>query len=364
MNFWKKAVCAALAATLTVLVGCSGNNKSWVYQYGDQQPSAGLYLIYLISAASAADSKNAAANADNSEYEAPSYKQLLKGTVEDQPAEQWIEADALRQMKEYFAVEEQFAARGLTLTPEEITSAKNAAAKSWETYGTFYESNGVALSSMELQMQNSLKRNKLFMAIYGEGGEKAVSTDALKAAFEADYGKTDLMVFSKAHAESENQSGEKVSIEAQNAEIKARAEGYLARLAAGEELADLVFEQETEDAKDSGQTPTKPEPGERSVIVSKEDTGNGYYSAKLVEGVMAAPMDTPVIVEDDNYYYVVRRTDILKDPADLEAYRETLLNSMKAEEFKASVAQWAQAITPEANSAAVSSYKASKLKID
>lgn len=363
MNFLKKSAAGLLAATLLATTGCSGDT-SWVYRVDGIQPPAGVYLIYMINSASEAESKlDEGHGEEGHEHEDIKYKDMLKMTLEDQTVSQWVESGAQRQLREYLAVEKQFTQRGLTLSDSESATAKAAAASNWQNYGEFYEKNGVAQSSMELQMQNGLKSQALFMSIYGEGGEQAVPESELTEAFTREYARIQYTLFTKAAAEKENEDGTTVSVEDQDALAKSQAEAFRSRLDAGEAFEDLVFEQETAEYAGTETEVTKPEPGQRELILSESMKGT-YFSDELVDGAKALEVGKSAVLEDDSFYYVVRKLDITEDPATMETYRTELLTTLKQEEFDETLAGWVDEVNPEVNEAAIAAYKPEKLKID
>lgn len=351
MKFWKKALGGALAAAV-LLAGCSAGDTSWTYRAEGQQPPAGVYITYLINAMSTADSKLHEAQTEGETHEHGSYKDLLGEVVEGQTVAEFMKAEADRRIKEHIAVEKQFAGMNLTLGEAQAAYAASSAASAWSGNQEMYEESGVAESSLRLTYENQFKRDAIFNATYGEGGSAAVADQELKDVFQRDYAKVDMMIFLK-------QTGE----EADNAAVKTRAEGYLARLQAGEDLYDLIFEQEKEDAGDQAATIEKPEAGSRAMIFTEGDKGY-YYSDQLVDSALAATVGAPVLVEDATYFYLLNRVDILANEVDFQSYRSELLHALKDDEFESAVAGWAADISFEENTAALERYTPARLKIE
>lgn len=361
MNRWKKLACGLLAAALAALAGCNRGDTSWVYRSGGLQPPAGVYLIALVSAADNAENKLAEAAGDD--YESPAYKDLLTRTLEDQPVSEWMAADAQRQMREYFAVEQKYAEYGLALSDSEKAGVQNTADNSWQYYGEFYERNGVAQSSLQLQMENAAKRTGLFLHLYGRGGELEIPEQELRDTFQAEYAKVGYMLIAKADEEMTGEDGTTYTIEQLNAAFQEKAEGYVKRLQEGEALEDLIYEQEQEEAGENAADVVKPEPDTRVLILGDSMKGT-YYSDELVEGAKALEAGKAGLVEDSNFYYILRRMDILENPDDLETFRDDLISSLKADEYKEKIAEWGKAVELEANQRALEQYKPSRLKME
>jgi hypothetical protein len=356
-----KKMCAASLAALLLVTGCVGGDKSWVYRSGDVQPAAGVYIQYLIGGVTNAITALSEAGVDVS---AMTQKEVLEQTIEDQPAPQWIIADAEKELRENIAVEQQFAAEGVALPEGASESVESSVAQEWVGLGAVYEENGIAQSSMTQVMLNSVKRSALFTHYYGEGGKTPVADEELEAVLVKDYAKVGLLPIPKATADETGTDGAvTATIDEQNAALKTEAEGYVQRLNDGEVFEDVVFEYEKSAAGDGAADVVKPEPGSQSIIVSADMSGM-YYSAELVDGAMAIPEGTTELVEDDSFYYVLQRTDILADPADFDSLRTTLLSNLKSEEFDAMVETWASELQVEVNQAALNQYTPERLKLD
>lgn len=350
MSFWKKAMGGALAAAMALTIGCSTADTGWAYRSAGQQPPIGVYINYMISAASSADAK--LHETESEAHEHSSYKDMLNEAVEGQTVADFMKAEAATKTKEFIAVENKFAELGLTLDESETAYAASTAASNWSGQKDFYETNGVAESSLRLIYENQFKRETLFNATYGPEGAETVSDDELKALFQKDYAKVEMMIFQKDTAEG-----------ADNTAVKTRAEGFRKRLQEGENLYDLILEQEKEDAGESADSVVRAEEGSRALILSEADKGY-YYSDELVDTALASTIGAPVLAEDTNYVYLLSRTDILGNAADFETYRSEILHTLRDDAFAAAISGWVESAGIEANQAALDRYTPQRLKID
>lgn len=355
MNFPKKALAGFLAAAMLSMAGCSGSDTSWAYRSGEIAPPIGLYIFYLMDSAATAEEKYHEQHGDEENHEHPAYKDLLKEPLPDgQTFEAFMLEDAAQSMREYVAVEQKFAEMGLSLSESERTYAAEAAASTWSGNQAYYEDNGIAESTLRLGYENGFKKQAVFTALYQSGGERAVSEEELRSAFEKDYAKVEYILFPKAAV---------TGGDADDAAIRAEAEGYLGRLQNGENFYDLVFEQLKAAAGDSADTVERPAEGSRSMIVGESHRGT-YYSDELVDSALAAPIGEPVLAEDTTYYYILVRGDVLEDATNFASFRNEVLLGLKGDEFEELVTSWASGVTLEANQAALNRYTPAKLKMD
>lgn len=187
MNKLKKY--AALCLALVIAVGSAGcvlnQDKAYVAELEDgTKIPAGVYLTYMM---------------DEYTYVLdevdPEAKDPLKETLEDGTlVSAKIMAEAKQALSEHIAVEQKFKELGLELTDEDKQIIDLYAVTYWEAYfSQIYEANNISQSSYYSVMENASKRNALFDAVYGEGGEQEVSESELQEKFYNDYTKVILV---------------------------------------------------------------------------------------------------------------------------------------------------------------------------
>lgn len=359
MKNWKKWICGAVAASMLFATGCSGEDTTWSYRSQESALPIGAYIYYMIEVASIAQEKVAEQYQGEESGTAPdSYASLLKETLEDKPVAQYIREGAERRSREYFAVEQEFAARALALEEEDITYARTMAANTIAENPKQYEKNGIAESSLQMILENDAKRQMIFYDIYGEKGEKGVKNAELEGYYLENYAMADVMTFqvnAPANADG-TQDSENIDRQA--------AEDFLQALKDGGDFYALAYEAQQATAEKQGKEPDsveKPAEGSLTGIFAKSNTSS--YGPVLTEGVFATEIGDPQILEDNQYIYVVNRRDILEDQVSYEQAQAGLLVNYKGEEFIALVDTWAQEMSPEVNTAALQKYTPEKLKI-
>lgn len=347
MNHWKRIAAFAVAAMLLV-TGCAANPEdSWAYRTEDQEMPIGLHIYSMMNMVSEAQLDLQEANEDNEDFAMPeTYSGLLKLSLDGKSMGDLIAEKSAQWCREYFALEREFASRELELGEAEQSYAETQAEAVWENAQELYEDNGIAVSSLRLALESDMKRQMLFQELYGTDGEQAVGEEELIASFLENYALADVMLFLQ-------EAGEEKESE------MPRAEEFLERLEKGEDFYDLVYEFEKDE--DAAEDQEKPEEGSREVLFHPSQKGT--YSEELLDGVFAAEIDKPTIVEDADYIFVLRRKDALKDDSIFENNRGNILRELRGDIYDELVAEWAESVELEANQSVLDRYPPSRLKI-
>ena len=344
MKMVKRALAMLLIAAIALsFTACS--DTTWAFEDNGQKYPAGVYLCQLLNAYSTASSKVE-----------DSSKNILKQEIDGQSASDWIVQEADRLVKEFLYVEREFANRQLELTEDDKLSVQNQLAYQWQYLESAYEKNGVAKSSLELVLTNTMKRQAIFKDIYGEGGAQEVSEADLKTAFEEEYLKTRMITFSK-----KSSSGSELT-ESELSELETLARSYFDRAKNGEDMEKLIVERETElaEANDTELSHDHSEVTDHAGILNYEDS---TMTDEVKEKFQNAKNDEILYIDDEAYIIVAQKQDILADSEDFDEYRDTVLNLLKGEEFDQMITEQIASLTPSYNSAALSRYTPKNLKL-
>jgi len=345
---------AAMLLTLTILLtGCTiGSGNSWVYRFGDTTMPAGVYLSCQISAIS--DAHNV--------YGDPmiNTRDLLKATIEGVPATQWIESRTDAYARMYFLVEQRF--DEMSLVYDEVMEAATAYVleNAWAQESGFYIQNNISKESVAIAAMNNTKLQEIFVKTYGEGGEREVSDDELKAAFEENYLYFNAFTVPKfaAAPESTDKSAEEL-----NAEMQALIEEYLTRLEAGEKIEVLAYELDKKQAEIYGEDPEAIEEYPDGVLETFiPPVYRDYYDQELVNAVSAAENNAFGVIEASNIFYIYQKVDIA-ETGSYDVYRSSVLMELKMSEFNKELLEQAAYLDVEVNKSAVNKYKVSKLDL-
>lgn len=172
MKKTKRAVSLILAALLVVsAAGCSGD-KSWAAKDSSTTVTIGSYIYYLYTAYSSAQSKVS-----------DSSKKVLEQKIDGKDASAWIREKAMTSTKEQILVSREMKSRKLSLSDDEKKQAESMTDSTWSSYSKTLEKYGIAKTSFQAVVNSEYGKDKVFEAIYGKGGTKAVSDEDLKNYF-------------------------------------------------------------------------------------------------------------------------------------------------------------------------------------
>lgn len=348
MKIGRRILTAVLAAALLVTTACS-QDTTWVAEHQSVKLPAGVYNFYMMNNYSLASSK-----VENPEGD------VLSQKVEDVAAEQWIKDATMKDMKRYFAIDRQFEQYGFALTEQDTAAIKEYAASQMEANKDFLTKNGISLESLELYFTNNYKSNTMFMKLYGEGGELEIPANDMKNYFTENYVNSQYIVVPKF----DPNTGEPLEGEALEAAQK-EAKDYYDRAAKGEEsFSDILLswelaQYEGEDKEEQAANHTHEE-SDHDIIMQKTALD---FPEKYMELVNGATIGTPVSGEDDNYFYIILRKDVMSSADALERYTQQLMVDMKTEEYKGKVEAWAEEVELSVNDAAVKLYTPKKLSL-
>ncbi len=436
MNKFKRicAACAAAAMTLS-LAGCT--DTSYVLQSGDEKVNAGIYIYNMYTEMSYQISMLYYMEGITENY--------FDQEIEGQKFEDYLSDYALKATKEYVAVVNKFEELGLELTEEETKEISDSVRETWESYGDFYESEGISKDSVKLVQKAVKMRTKLFDYYYAEGGEEAVSDSDIENYLNENYVRYKTISIAKSTDEDETAAAEAdeeskalrdeylemasdVSFEefdtvieayndyleeknAESSDVDSATDDSTAAdtdsstaedtssvmetegeqqevMAAETEESSLADESSADDSTsyddsvvsdDSSASDDSTASSESDDETSAEDNDtveeDPYanetlynYGAmdddekesstgKLLEAVNALDVGVAAAYEDDNYYYIIIKGDITERSAEYASENhDSLVQTMKSDEFQAKVDSWVEAIDISENKDAIKRY--------
>lgn len=361
MSFSKRLLALVLAMLLCLsAVGCQSDaDISWVAKDGDESVPTGVYMLYLLNAYTLAASKLEDQTAD-----------VLKTEIEGVQGDQWIQDTAKKEISRYFTTAKKFDEMNLTISEQENTDIETYATQMHTQSGDFLTANGISLESVKFYYINNFKQNTIFMTLYGEGGEKEIPAAEVEAKFRELYNSTKLIIIEKPLAEVAESSGsesddaeaaEGVVDPVKLAEAKARAQGYYDRAVAGEDFEALIAEWEAADFPDTELGHDHAQAGSHDLLTP---IGGGDVPAKYAEVMDKAEVGVPQMFEDDEFFYVAMRNDLMANESLLEDYRIAVLMDLRSDDFRTVVEEWMATVTPEFNEAAIAANTPDKLNLD
>ena len=352
MKLLKKAIAIILCILMVASVASCGVDKEWVYKTDKTTISSGMYMYYLLTWYN-----NAYSVVEDTS------KDLLKQPVEGVNAAEWIKKYAEDEVRFSIVVMEMFEEEGLSLSEELASEIKKSVDNSWASYGGLFTANGVSYDTFYKATTVTAMTDMLFEHLYGKGGAKEISEEAMKETLVENYSKVKEVVISLAAATGDMRSDEL------QATLKAKADDYKARIEAGENIDDIIkehYELEMQlAAEEYGVTYEEL----TSSITGEVDTnfvivteGNTNFSEKEITEVSKLEVGNVIITVEDEYMRVMKKYDILEDNTYLEAYDYDIRITLKAEEFIKDLEARGQALNLQVNDAALGKYKPSKIK--
>ena len=324
---------------------CGSGTRVIATVNGEEEIPAGLYVISQMQSVT---------EAQQSEDFDSSLTDIHENVIEEQDFDAWVLARSKEMVQEYAAIEAMFQEQGLTFSEDDEASVEYYVENMWPYYEEAYTEFGVSKDSYVKYVTNQYKYSDLFEARYGEGGSDAVSREEVTEQLEKDYAVVQVLSFSTVDSE----TGEAMS-DSDTKAVYQEAQSYLQRAQNGEEMADLCFElakAAAEDPasveKDSADYLTTIKNGSAGAVVSSDLSGQIFESAEV---------GTPVLLSDDNGYYVVLRYPATEIETNYDTYKSDCLMTLKEEEFDQFVDDYAATMDISFNESAIKGLKLSKI---
>lgn len=370
MSIFKKTSAALLALTMSFSLASCGKNSTWAARINDFEVRAGIFISYQMSAYYEAQ-----------EFMTEEDTDVLKITIEDKPAEEWINDKATSDMQKFVAIEQKFDELGLSFKDNEDKKASNYVDQIWSYYADTYENLGIGQQSELDMFINSYKKAYIFDHYYAVGGEKEVTEKEVKDYIYDNYALINYI-------EMPLKDGEENLLKSDGkAKMMDMANEYIVRAKAGEDFNALAAEfnkyyedmvaaanpVEEETATDSNEividaseflddtdaTAEVTEIVDNSVVIEKSgSTPNQAVVDKIFSGDLKIGDYT--VVELDEVYYVVSFMDVLSQENYYEDNESSIRHAIKDDEFDETVDTWVQEQTVVKNDAAYKKYKAKK----
>lgn len=374
MKAIKKITAAFLAVLMIMSISGCSTKPEWSYKVDDNEVQIGVYIYALYTAYNQAASYASSAEGYDAE------KSFLNLTITDDDGEtavakDWIVDTAKELTKNILTIEEEFEARGLTLTAEDEASAKESADNDWNLgpyydmylaygmmptpYKDILEPYGVSYESFErASYMASAKQTALFEEIYINDEETAVSTEDLTNYFTENY--TSYSYLSVRLADSATDDSGSTTYTAMSdediAEIESTLQGYADNINNGagtfaEQMVEYTALKELES-----------DPSTSAVENLDESSLNEDVIAALNELEEGKASLVKVGEAENAYYYLIYKAPIADSVADYiedETNSFNVLSAMKSEEFQDMLTAKAEELGIQENTSVVNSYKPS-----
>ena len=347
MKLKSKITALFLAASLSAsLCACAGDT-TWVAEYEGVSLPAGVYNLYLTSEYAGALSK---VSSDSQ------IKDIYKADVDGVTLNEAVTAAAKERVSEHYAVLKMFDDMGLSLSEADRLSIEAQANNMWSSS---YEERGIAKSSLVAYLEAVSKRNAIFSAIYGPGGEKEIGESELKTAFNDTY--YAFMYISRSTVDPA--TGEALD----SAALKENSdylEGLKKRADGGTEFFDLVMEDQKQALLDSGRdTSSLDGTTANDVTLVVEKAGSAFFPSEVMTALGEMKNGDVRVVTSSSSSYLLKKLDILSIQEAYDSRVDILRSNLKGEEFNSMVKEAAASISPSFNEKSLSRYTAKSLKL-
>lgn len=333
-----KTVAALILALVMLLstTACSGDT-TWSAKYEDTTLPVGVYIYNTYSAY----------------YQAyyqvtDSSTPVMDQKIDDKPVSDWIKEKASEDLKSILCTQKKFKDMGLSFTEEELTAQQKNLDSNWAQSKTMLEKLGVAKESLNIAtVQQQAMYVKIFEAIYGEGGEKAVSDSELEDYYVDNY--THYGYFTKALTTTDEDKNTVNLSDEEIGKIGDKFEEYAKAINEdGKKPEDVAKTFQDDEDLDS-------DPYKESTLIVKDST----LSEDLQSALKDLENGKAKAVKSGTTYYLLYKYDIKDSVSDLknENNRAKYLSYMKGEEFDTMMAEEAEALEGVTiNDAAVKKY--------
>ena len=353
MSIIKKLTAGILTlAMIFSLTACA--DTSWAGKTDDTQVKAGIYIYYAMSSYYQAQGKLTA-----------DQKDLWAAKIEDKDAKTWIKDNATNLVKDYLAIEKKFDELGLKLSESKKNEIKVASDNIWQQNGAIFLKNGISQQSVTDIITSSHKSDMIFKKYYDTDGIQALSEKEIQNYYNENNMRVKYIAIQLKDGEGN------LFKSADKAKAMTMAEGYKSR-ATVENFDSLIkeyknyYDAEVKKAsKDTSSSTSDSSSAKETVdefaneqILTKDGT---TPSKKVADAIFAkAQVNTPIIIEDDEVYYVVMRLDLLKRTDLYDTNRESILYSIKSKDFEKLIDEWTTEINYTVNQDAYDRYDPQK----
>lgn len=360
MKIIKKSVAVGLGALMvgSALCGCTQatifgsypNDYSWSYKDDTTTLSIGTYIFYNYMAFYDASTRVENGTGD-----------FLDQKLTDDDGKEWIARDYIENAADedcryHMYINKLFNDMGLELTAEEITTYKANADSVWSSAQTSMEAYGVSKDSfVAAYSENGVKLEKIFKAMYQEGGEKAVPVEELKSYYTenyVNYSYFSVPLYTSTTDEEGNYTSEKMSDDEAKA-IKTNLQKYTDDINGGTSYADeiKVYMEDYELESDPSYTAT-------NIL---ENAGLPEDVQTALEGMKDKEAKYIVVGEDGDspMCYLIYRGDIQAEATNIDTDTDlqySILANMKNEEFQDDMMAKAKEYKCEINTEAIAKY--------
>ncbi len=351
MKTVKKITAILLTAIMALAVaGCHKKDEIAV-KYGDVEFTSAYYMCALINADMEAKSKVQESLTD--EEKQSSDIDYYSKKIDDKDYVTWVEDTAMDNLKKVAAYKLLCKENNVEIDEEEIQNVESNVSYIWANYGAMYfEPNGVGENTYKTYTSDSLYAEKYFEHLYGEKGEKAISSADVKSEIYKSFIIADLLT---ASYESGATDDDKKA-------LKTTFENYAKDIKAGKKTFEAIYKEynnvtDDDSASDSEEETAK---DKYAQIMGSEDTNrtSDYYD--IAKGMKTGEIKVEE-TEDGTGVYLLVKQDIKADSYYLTELDSEARHLIADEEYEKTVDEYAKTLKADINNYAVKQFKVKKI---
>jgi len=356
---------AVMMLFTAIMSGCS-ISKEWSYKTSDKELAIGVYIYALYNAYSRAQSYAEKLDDYDSTKDTWLDKEITDDDGNTEVASKWIKNQAQLICLEILAVEQELKRLNATADEAMVSNLDSAADSNWN-FGTTYtqyigyvqplkttlEPYGISYDSFKLVTSTFVaNEDKLFEAIYLEGGEQEVSKDEIKKYFDENYVRYSYLPV-QLYTSTTDEAGTSSNVAMSDADVKKitdEFEGYAKQVNAASNASETSSKLLSEYLTANGQD-------ESSIVTNtakKDETNAGEELEKAINDLGEGKATTLKVGEGENatLYYVFRYTQKEAEDDYLNDTNKTaIVSKMKEKDFTAYMKELADKLDYQKNGA-------------
>ena len=356
---------AVMMLFTAIMSGCS-ISKEWSYKTSDKELAIGVYIYALYNAYSRAQSYAEKLDDYDSTKDTWLDKEITDDDGNTEVASKWIKDQAQLICLEILAVEQELKRLNATADEAMVSNLDSAADSNWN-FGTTYtqyigyvqplkttlEPYGISYDSFKLVTSTFVaNEDKLFEAIYLEGGEQEVSKDEIKKYFDENYVRYSYLPV-QLYTSTTDEAGTSSNVAMSDADVKKitdEFEGYAKQVNAASNASETSSKLLSEYLTANGQD-------ESSIVTNtakKDETNAGEELEKAINDLGEGKATTLKVGEGENatLYYVFRYTQKEAEDDYLNDTNKTaIVSKMKEKDFTAYMKELADKLDYQKNGA-------------
>ena len=280
---------------------------------------------------------------------------MQKDKYGDKSVAEYIEEQALINTKELIAVSKLFDEKELTLTAEEEENIKAGAEEMYNVNKILFETVGIEPKDTLDYQSASYKLQKLFGALYGEGGEfEDTKEEKLKTYEDYFYG---AYLIPYLFVDEQNNPLEEQEL----AKVKAKSEADLERIKNGEDIADIIYEILSTQQGAEEQKPERRENNQYILPIFKDD--DPYFPPMVSAQLKDIKENEPQFIEDEYMRYIVLKTPYSEIPESTKLLSyDNIITLVKSSDFQKLIDESEASINFVIDENAKNSFKATDLE--